>query len=142
MLGTLNSPQIQWEQGMPRVAQDSQLAERVQAFVKACGGFGNAAERLEMDRSSLWRFCQSGGRAIERTRSRLIEGLAREDSATSQTENATLSVVSGVTPEIPLEDLARMRAFFQTMVALVDAYTRASPRLPQDQAQALDARPN
>lgn len=40
MLGTLNSPQIQWEQGMPRVAQDSQLAERVQAFVKACGGFG------------------------------------------------------------------------------------------------------
>lgn len=127
---------------MPKVAQDSQLVERVLVFAKACGGIGNAAERLGMDRSSLWRFCQSGGRAIERTRSRLIEGLARENNATSQPENATPDVARSVTPEIPLEDLARMRAFFQTMVALVDAYMRVSPGLPQDQAQALDVRPN
>ncbi|WP_316680350.1 hypothetical protein [Ralstonia flaminis] len=96
-----------------------------------------------MDRSSLWRFCQSGGRAIERTRSRLTEGLARENNATSPTENATLVSASNLTPEISMEELVRMRAFFQTMVALVDAYTRASPGLPQDQAQqALSVRTN
>ncbi|MGN8087597.1 hypothetical protein ACTJK6_16220 [Ralstonia sp. 22086] len=96
-----------------------------------------------MDRSSLWRFCRSGGRAIERTRSRLTEGLARENNATSPTENATPVSASSLTPEISMEELVRMRAFFQTMVALVDAYTRTSPDLPQDQTQqALGVRTN
>lgn len=127
---------------MPKVVPDDRLAEQVRTFVDICGGCGSAARKLGVNRASLWRFCQSG-RAIPRTRARLIAGLSEQESATEATENATIETTNPVPASISFDDLARLRAFFQTMIMLVDAFApQLAAATPQYAAKVADEQPD
>lgn len=112
---------------MPKAKVDALLINEIQAFVKEVGGFSIAARILNVEKTMLWRFHQKGC-AIDRNRLLLREALERYRNATNA-QKATPSVAktamttsATVVPVLQGEDLAKMRLFFQNMLALVDVY--------------------
>jgi len=112
---------------MPKVMRDEGLAERVRLFIERRGTLSAAAVALGVDKTLLWRFNRSGC-AIGRTRMQLTEALARFENETLQTENVTSVLRSQMPSGVSDGDLVALRAFFQNMLNLVDAFDANRPR--------------
>ncbi|MFM0485157.1 hypothetical protein PQQ81_31865 [Paraburkholderia strydomiana] len=110
-----------WTTKMPKLLPDERLVERVRAFVERRGTVASAASALGVDRTFLWRF-QRSGRAIGRTRARLADALARLEKETKSEESATTTLGTQLPVGVSAKDLVAMRAFFQNMLNVIDAY--------------------
>ena len=108
--------------GMPKVSEDLVLQQRLAVFVDSCGGTRQAAKRLELEHTMVWRF-RKFGRAIARNQLAISSALNREGTATA-TANATQNAAA---PSIGLHsgpdgDLAALRTFCLSVLALIDNY--------------------
>ena len=106
---------------MPKVVRDERLAARVRAFIEQCGSTSAAAAALGVNKTLLWRFDRTGC-AIDRTRTQLAEALGKHEKETVPAENGTNATVVGLPENVSTEDLVAMRAFFQNMLHVIDAY--------------------
>ncbi|SKC53376.1 hypothetical protein [Paraburkholderia hospita] len=121
---------------MPKVVRDEGLEERVRLFIEQRGTIASAASALGVDRTFLWRFHRSG-RAIGRTRTRLSDALARFEKATPLTESVTTASPMSLPLGVSSDDLKAMRAFFQNMLNVIDAYA-ANPSSAPAAAELAD----
>ncbi len=110
--------------GMPKVSEDLVLQQRLAVFVDSCGGTRQAAKRLELEHTMVWRFHKSA-RAIARNQLAISAALNRQKTATA-TENATENAAahSIVPTPVPVGDLAALRTFCLSVLALIDNYNR------------------
>lgn len=128
---------------MPKVQRDELLLKCLQAIVKECDGYGRAAKRLSVDKTTLWRFCTSG-RAIERTRLLLSASAKRYEKDTNRfTLGRELSHLPKL-ETITTDDLQAIRHFCQKMISLVDAYEKMADdeRLVSASSEALSVSPD
>lgn len=103
---------------MPKVQRDNQLLARVTIFIAKSGGCSPAAQRLGVDRVTLWRFAQTGS-ALARTRERIKEQLALAESETNSISDSALELL-GTQSSIPLGELRGIRKMCERMLAWVD----------------------
>jgi hypothetical protein len=68
----------------------------------------------------VWRFVQSGGRAIQRSKLRIAKALDAKNE--TETQQSGQPVAGGRRPHP--DELLRLRTLFNTMIALIDAYDR------------------
>lgn len=108
---------------MPKVLKDDLLQDEVRAVVRETGSFTAAASMLHISKVTLWRFHETGC-AIMRTRLAIREALRRIKSETNFTENVTNSISQEA--DVQVTNLRTIRAFCQSMIALVDAYERVN----------------
>ncbi|MGE8454819.1 MAG: hypothetical protein ACN6OP_30260, partial [Pseudomonadales bacterium] len=104
---------------MPKVVRDERLAARVHAFIEQRGSVSAAAAAMGVSRTLLWRFDRTG-RAIDRTRGLLAAALERYEKETASAESATSAAL--VPTSVSVDELIAMRAFFQNMLNVIDAY--------------------
>lgn len=111
---------------MPKVERDPQLVDAVKFLVEKHGcNVAAAARSCGIDRSVLWRVCQTG-RAISRTRGRLLDAIEQQKNASITPPAATAATTSLQGSRIPAEELAHLRGFLTTMLLVVDAYVQDS----------------
>ncbi|WP_124470903.1 hypothetical protein [Burkholderia ubonensis] len=109
---------------MPKIQPDEALLVEIRSFVRESGGASRAAAALGVEKTLLWRFCSSG-RAIERNRSRLRDALSALKNATAKrnvAESTAAVAVEAAQHQISASNLKEMRALFQNMITLIDAY--------------------
>lgn len=111
--------------------------ESVKATVSRLGGYAAAARVFEVDRSTLLRFCRSG-RAIERTRLALRQGVARANAS----ENATEVRLKAPSPTLSVEALMAARNVFDTMIHFIDSYVAAANNTQTPTANTRDTSTN
>jgi hypothetical protein len=111
---------------MPKIVKDDLLQDKVRALVQAAGSYAAAARMLDINKVTIWRFHETGC-AIDRTRVAIKEALRRVESeinnkksVTDNAGNVTNSL--GKKTDLQVPDLRMIRAFCQSMIALVDAY--------------------
>lgn len=111
---------------MPKCESDPELQAAVHAFIKEHALTpGGAARRLGVERSKLWRFCQTG-RAHEKTKSSYRAALTREahKNATSvAVDSAPAKRSLSEAPGLPDErELKQIKKACEGLLALVHAY--------------------
>jgi hypothetical protein len=107
---------------MPKVSRDERLAAQVRAFIEKFDAVSAAATALGVSKTLLWRFDRSGC-AIGRTRTLLADALAKHEKETASAESETRATPPvGLSPNVPVEELLAMRALFQNMLNVIDAY--------------------
>lgn len=111
---------------MPKCERDSELQAAIQNYIEANGLTpGGAARRLGLERSKLWRFCQTG-RAHGNTRASYRAALAREvqKTATLVADKAPVRAASfNEAPGLPNErELKQIKKTCEGLLALVSAY--------------------
>jgi hypothetical protein len=110
---------------MPKVPEDQDLRSQIEEFVRHVGTNEAAATLLDINKSTLWKF-RRGGCAIDRTRTILREGLARnkrnENDKESEINGAESNVIHKTLLPDQLEDLGKWRSMFQTMIVVIDLF--------------------
>ena len=110
---------------MPKVLKDDLLQDEVRAVVREAGSFEAAASALHINKATLWRFHERGC-AIARTRLTIREALKRIKSETNFAQNVTNSTNRDADDHVT--NLRTIRAFCQSMIALVDAYEHVTSK--------------
>lgn len=107
---------------MPRVLEDVKLRDEVRQFVSDTGSISKAAQLLGFDRTTLWRFHNTGC-ALEQTRLKIQAALKRNESATNASSHSGTESIPGkdLAPVLG-DELKVMRAFCQKMLAMIDMF--------------------
>lgn len=113
---------------MPKIECDKPLQVRLDQAIRNAGSPAAAAKQLGLERTMIWRFLKTG-RAISKNREAISAALdAHEaqhvENATEKTKNATEESFLQLT-NLSLEDLQKMRVFFQSMIAVLDCYEKS-----------------
>ncbi|MDE1713568.1 hypothetical protein PWG14_13420 (plasmid) [Chromobacterium amazonense] len=113
---------------MPKIECDKPLQVRLDQVIRNAGSPTAAAKLLGLERTMIWRFLKTG-RAISKNREALSAALdaheaQHKENATIQAKNATNESFLQLA-NLSLEDLQRMRAFFQSMIAVLDCYEKS-----------------
>lgn len=107
---------------MPRVETDEALLREVRRYVESAGGVTKAARALGMDRSTLWRYLQSGS-AIERNRAKLRQVARSQENETTAQESATNEQLPAASlAGCSIDELRKVRSMCRQAVMVIDWY--------------------
>lgn len=111
---------------MPKCKIDPALRDQVHRFISDSGlTINGAAVRLDINRTTFWRFCETG-KASARTKLRLRDALEkRNTSATnndSDASNMTPTQVPALLRLMEDRELKQIRRACEGVLALIDVY--------------------
>ncbi|MDO9204147.1 hypothetical protein [Methylotenera sp.] len=108
---------------MPRVVTDDELLAEVLAFEKTVGSRSKLAIKLGIDRSTFWRFCRTG-RAIDKTREAIREGLMRNKNETNGNFGKVKTSIENTFVDNIREDMQSLRSLCTTVLTVLDGYEK------------------
>jgi len=108
---------------MPKVVTDNELLAEVLALEVAIGSRSKLAIKLGVDRSTFWRFCQTG-RAIDKTREAIRRGLMRNKNETNVNFGKVKTSIENSFAENIRDDMQSLRSLCTTVLTLLDGYEK------------------
>lgn len=108
---------------MPRAAPDNELLSELLALEATVGSRSKLAVLLDVDRSTIWRFCKHG-RALDKTKEAIREGLKRyRNETTSSPIKVSAAIDTAFTGNIR-EDMQMLRSLCTTVLTVLDGYEK------------------
>lgn len=110
---------------MPRIECDKSLQVRLEQVIRDAGTPAAAAKQLGLERTMVWRFLKTGC-AIPKNREALATALEVHESRQQKSATENVAVDPFVKfVDLSLEDVWRVRAFCQSMIAVLDCYEKS-----------------
>lgn len=107
---------------MPKVVTDNALLAEVLAIEKLVGSRSKLALQLGVDRATFWRFCRTG-RAIDKTREAIRQGLMRNKSETTGSiGKVEISIENSF--GVNIHDMQSIRSLCNTVLTVLDGYEK------------------
>lgn len=106
---------------MPKVVVDKDLKDEVAAIINTLGSGKKAADAMGVDRTMVWRF-NNTGRAIEKNRKALKDGIARYKNETKPEHRETHFDTIDLHNMNMGEDLKFLRSLCNKVLTILDGY--------------------